>query len=51
MQVALEGTPRQAKFASRFIANSKHKEACSELIEVSQNSLHPKLGLMLLRVS
>jgi sister-chromatid-cohesion protein PDS5 len=33
--MALEGTPRQAKFAARFIAYSKHKEACAELIEAS----------------
>ncbi|WVQ98079.1 hypothetical protein IAU59_005201 [Kwoniella sp. CBS 9459] len=30
--VALTGTPRQAKFAARFLARSKEPEACEELV-------------------
>ncbi|WWD21518.1 hypothetical protein CI109_106004 [Kwoniella shandongensis] len=30
--IGLEGTPRQAKFAARFLARSKESEACSKLI-------------------
>lgn len=33
MKLAFEGTPKQAKFATRFLAYSKHKDLCSELIE------------------
>lgn len=34
-KLALTGTPRQAKFASRFIANSGDSEAATELVTVS----------------
>lgn len=38
-QKAMEGTPMQAKYAARFIAYSKVKEAPGELLDVSW-SLH-----------
>lgn len=34
IKLALEGTPRQAKFATRFIAYSHHKELAEGLIDV-----------------
>ena len=34
MKIAFEGTSQQAKFATRFLAYSTHKDLCSELIEV-----------------
>ncbi|ORY30387.1 armadillo-type protein [Naematelia encephala] len=33
IKIGLEGSPRQAKFAARFVANSKHKEACAVFID------------------
>lgn len=30
----MEGTPRQAKFATRFLAYSKQPEKCEQLMEV-----------------
>jgi hypothetical protein len=33
--MALEGTPRQLKFAARFVAYSKQKGAAAELVDVS----------------
>lgn len=35
MTIALESAPRQAKFAARYVAYSKHRALCAELIEVS----------------
>ncbi len=32
---ALEGTPKQAKFATRYLAYSKSSEMCTELLDVS----------------
>ena len=34
-QRAMEGTPRQAKYATRFLANSRHAEMCDKLLKVS----------------
>ncbi len=34
IKMVMQGTPRQAKFAARFLAYCKHKDASSELIEV-----------------
>jgi hypothetical protein len=35
-KVAMDGTPKQAKYASRFLAfTSKADDLCSELVEVS----------------
>ena len=36
IKIALKGTPRQAKFAARFLAYSGHEEAPAELVEVSR---------------
>ncbi|RXK35355.1 hypothetical protein M231_07377 [Tremella mesenterica] len=33
MKLALEGTVKQAKLAARFLANSKHKDLCVDLIK------------------
>jgi hypothetical protein len=35
IKMALEGSPRQAKFAARFVAYSKQKGAAAELVDVS----------------
>lgn len=37
-KLALTGTPRQAKFASRFIANCQDVEAATELVTVGRSS-------------
>lgn len=34
-KLALEGTPKQAKYASRFLAFTRKDDRCSDLVDVS----------------
>jgi len=34
-KLAMEGTPKQAKYAARFLAFTKKDDRCSDLVDVS----------------
>jgi hypothetical protein len=34
-KLAMEGTPKQAKYASRFLAFTRRDDRCSDLVDVS----------------
>jgi hypothetical protein len=34
-KLAMEGTPKQAKYASRFLAFTRKDDRCSDLVDVS----------------